>query len=354
MPTQTATEAVTEMTDRWKKRLITTVQWGLTLVAFWYVARSVSWRETLDLLAGIDAWILVAVAGITILEFGARFSQWWVLLNGIGNTPLSTVVRIDLVIKFINHIIPSKVSGHSIAPLVVRHYTASEWSDAVTVSGLKTGLYATLYGVVALCGLGLFVTRLPRGLAVVILLSTAMYAVVGLLVLLAGRRLELAGVLFARLERLVAAVPRIGERLAGLVGKLPSFTEESAARFRDLSSRPSVVVPYALGWAGTLMVFPGVRVALLLAGLGGSFTPIWLLPVVLVMAYSVTVLPLTPGGVGVAEASATLVLASLGVSEELAIAVVLVDRVFGVYLPAMLGAVPMADLDLATLLSSEQ
>lgn len=342
------------MTDRWKKRLITGLQWGLTLVAFWYVARGVSWRETLSLLAGVDLWVLVAVAGVTVLEFGARFSQWWVLLNGIGKTPLSTVVRIDLVIKFINHIIPSKVSGHSLAPLVVRHYTDSEWSDAVTVSGLKTGLYATLYGLVALVGLGLFVTRLPSGLAVVILLSTGLYAVVGILVLLAGRRLELAGALFGWLEGVVGRVPRVGSRLAGLVGKLPSFTEESAARFRDLSSRPGIVVPYALGWAGTLMVFPGIRVGLLLTALGGSFTPIWLLPVVLVMAYSVTVLPLTPGGVGVAEASATLVFVSLGVSEELAIAVVLVDRVFGVYLPALLGAVPMGDLDLATLLSSDR
>lgn len=342
------------MGSRRRKRLITAVQWGITLLAFWYVARGVSWRETLDLLAGVDPLILLAVAGITVLEFGARFSQWWVLLNAIAPTPLPTVIRIDLVIKFINHIIPSKVSGHSIAPLVVRHYTDSEWSDAVTVSGLKTGLYATLYGLVALAGLGLFVTRLPGGLAVVILLSTGLYAVVGILVLLAGRRLELAGTLFAWLEGVVARVPRIGSRLAGLVGKLPSFTEESAARFRDLSSRPSVVLPYALGWAGTLMVFPGARVALVLTGLGGSFTPIYLLPVVLVMAYSVTVLPLTPGGVGVAEASATLVFVSLGVSEELAIAVVLVDRVFGVYLPALFGAVPMVDLDLATLLAREE
>ncbi|MEF8784284.1 MAG: lysylphosphatidylglycerol synthase transmembrane domain-containing protein [Haloarculaceae archaeon] len=342
------------MTSRSRKRLLTAVQWGLTIVAFWYVARTVSWRNTLQLLVDIDPLILLAVGGVTVLEFGARFSQWWILLNALESTPLSTVIRIDLVIKFINHIIPSKVSGHSIAPVVVRHYTEIAWTEAVTISGLKTGLYATLYGLVALCGLGLFLARLPGGLTVVILLSTGLYAVVGVLVLFAGRRLELAGVLFARLERVAARVPRIGSQLAGLVGKLPTFTEDSAALFRDLSARPNVVVPYALAWAGTLMVFPGIRVGLLLTGLGGSFTPIWLLPVVLVMAYSVTVLPLTPGGVGVAEASATLVFVSLGVSEELAIAVVLVDRVFGVYLPALLGAIPMADLDLATLLSSEQ
>lgn len=342
------------MTNSRKQRLITALQWGVTIAAVWYVAREVSWRETLTLLAGVEAWILLAVALVTLLQFGMQFSQWWILLNALAPTPLSTVIRIDLVIKFINHIIPSKVSGHSIAPLVVRQYTATAWSDAVTVSGLKTGLYAICYGVAAFCGLVLFVRRLPGGLAIVILISSAMYAVVGLLVLLAGRRLELTSVLFARLERIVARVPRFGSRLAGMVGKLPSFTEESAAVFRDLSSRPTVVIPYAFAWVGSLLLFPGLRVALLLTGLGGSFTPLWLLPVVLVLAYSVTVLPLTPGGVGVAEASATLVFVSLGVSEEIAIAVVLVDRVFSVYLPALIGSVPMADLDLAALVSSEQ
>lgn len=341
------------MSER-RKRLLTLLQWGVMVAALWYVARGVSWRRSADLLAGVDPWILLAVVGVTVLQVLSQFSQWAVLLGAVTTTPLSTVVRIDLVIKFINHVIPSKVSGHSIAPLVVRHYTDATWADAVTVSGMKTGLYAALYGLVAFLGLVLFFDRLSGALAVVILLSTLLYAVVGVLVLLAGRRLELAGRLFALLEGLVGRVPRIGERLAGLVGKLPSFTEESAARFRAVSSRPTVVVPYALAWAGSLLVFPGIRVALLLTGLGGSFSPLIALPVVLVMAYSVTVLPLTPGGIGVAEASATFVFVSLGVSEELAVAVVLVDRVFGVYLPALVGAVPMGDIDLSTLLSAEE
>jgi len=341
------------MDARLRRYAVTALQWGVMGVAVWYVARSVAWRETLSLLAGIDPWILLAVAAVTGLQFCAQFGQWWTLLNAVSRTPLSTVVRLDLVIKFINHVIPSKVSGHSIAPLVVRHYTTLAWSDAVSVSGLKTGLYATLYGLFALAGLALFLPRLSGPLALVILLSTALYVGIGGLVLLAGRRLELAGALFGRLERTVAAIPRFGARLSALVGKLPSFTEESAARFRALSSRPGVVGPYALAWAGTLVVFPGLRVALVLTGLGGSFTPLYLLPLVLVMAYSVTILPLTPGGVGVAEASATFVLVSLGVSEELAVAVVLVDRVFGVYLPALAGAIPMGDLDLSSLLSGE-
>jgi uncharacterized membrane protein YbhN (UPF0104 family) len=161
--------------------------------------------------------------------------------------------------------------------------------------------------------------------------------------------MDVAGRLVGRLERLLGRVPRVGDRLAGLAGALPSFTDESAGVFRDLSARPGVVVPYALGWAGNLVVAPGLRVLLLLTALGGGFSPEPLLGVALVMAYSVTVLPLTPGGVGVAEASATAVLVGLGVAPELAAVAVLVDRTLGVYLPAVLGWVPAARLDFGEL-----
>jgi len=321
------------------------LKWAVALGAFWIVAREVPWRETLTRLADIDPAIVVAVIAVTVVEFGTRFSMWYALL-GIRETAFATAARIDLVIKFVNHVVPSKASGHSVAPVVIRHYTGREWTDAVTVAGLNTGLYAALYGTVALVGLLAVATRLPRGVAAVVALSVGLYLFAGATVLAAGRRLDAAGALLGRLEGAVARIPRVGARLAGLVAALPTFTDESAALFRRRSARPSVVVPYALGWAGTLMVVPGIRVWLLLGALGQSFAPLWLLPVALVTAYSVTVLPLTPGGVGVAEASATLVLVSLGVGEGAAAAVILLDRALGVYLPALLGWVPAARIDL--------
>lgn len=342
------------MTRKLKGRLITVFQWGLSLLAFWYVAREVSWDEILNLFSDTDPILFLAVAVITTLQLITTPCLWWVLLRNTKNTLFSAALRIDLVIKFINHIIPSKAAGHSIAPLVVKHYTNIEWSNAVTVSGLNTGLYAMLYGLVSLCGLLIFMTRLPNRVSIVILLSTGIYIGVGVLVFLAGYRLDFAGILFARIEHLVANIPQIGSRLAKLVGKLPSFTEESSILFRNLVSRLDVVILYSLAWVGTLVVFPGARVAVLISVLGGSFSPLWLLPIALVMAYSVTVLPLTPGGIGVAEASATLVLVSLGVSQEIAVAVVLVDRVFGAYIPALLGAVPAAGFDLTTFITNEQ
>jgi uncharacterized protein (TIRG00374 family) len=342
-------------TGRWRgrKRLLSAIQWAVAIGAFWYVARGVDWATAATELAAVPSGVVLAVLGITALEFGSRFGMWHALLWGRAGVSLRTTARIDLTIKFINHVIPSKASGHSIAPLVIRHYTDSDWPEAVSIAGLNTGLYATLYGVVALAGLAAFAPRLAPGWLLVIALSTGVYLAAGAVVLLAGHRLDIAGTLIGRLEGLLGRVPKVGERLGGLAAALPTFGADTAAVFRERSGRPGVLVGYALGWAGTLMVFPGLRVWLLLDALGAAITPVVLLPVVLVTAYSVTVLPLTPGGVGVAEASTTAVFVALGVAPEVAAVVVLVDRVLGVYLPAALGWFPVATLDLPELLASE-
>lgn len=347
---QSSTESASRGRN-WRKTTLNIVQWAVALGAFWYVARDVDWQATLAELGTLGPLVIVGVLVVTTLEFGSRFSMWFALLNGRKKTGFVITARIDLVIKFINHVVPSKASGHSVAPLILRYYTGIDWSEAVSIAGLNTGMYAALYGLVALVGLAAFAAQLTGGWLVVIFLSTGIYLAAGGLILLAGRRMDVAGQLASRLGRLLGWIPRIGDRLAGVVGTLPSFTADSAGVFRVLSTRPSVIVPYILGWAGTLMVFPALRVWLVLTALGGEFSPVILLPVVLVMAYSVTVLPLTPGGVGVAEASATAVFVSLGVAPELAPVVILVDRLFGVYLPALLGWLPAANIDIPDVLT---
>lgn len=345
-------QAQREKLSQLKQFSLKILKYGIALGAFAYVFQEIDHQRILTLLSSLDIVVLATIVVITILEFGSRFSSWYVLLNGKHKTRFLTVVYIDLVVKSINHIVPSKASGHSVAPLVIRHYTDTGWPEAVSIAGLNTALYAILYGTITLIGSVFFATRLSHGLFLVIVLSTAMYLTIGIVVLLAGRRLDSVSVVFSRLQISIKRLPAVGEKAASLVSKLPSFTSESAALFRDLSANPAVVIPYALAWAGTLMIFSGLRVWLLFEELGSTFTPAWLLPLVLVMAYSVTILPLTPGGIGIAEASATLVFVSLGVSEEVAIAAILIDRSLGVYLPAFLGWFPLMNLNLTDMINS--
>ncbi|HET7323894.1 MAG TPA: flippase-like domain-containing protein, partial [Halococcus sp.] len=181
-------------------------------------------------------------------------------------------------------------------------------------------------------------------LALVLFLSTVLYLAAGVVVLFAGIHLDAMDTLIGRLTA-VEGVPVFGTRLAELVEKLPEFTAASATSFEELSRDSGVIVRYAVGWAGTMVCAPGLRVWLLLTALGVDFEPAILLPVYLLMAYSVTLLPLTPGGIGVTEATATAVFVALGVPSAVIVPVVFVDRFLGVYLPALVGWYPSLRMD---------
>jgi uncharacterized membrane protein YbhN (UPF0104 family) len=334
------------VTDRTGARLLRLGRALLALAALAWLVGEFDLGQAAALLTALDPLVLVAIAGLTAVEFASRFGMWYALLNDRWGTAFGTVARADLVIKFVNHLVPSKAAGHSVAPLVLRHYAALTWPEAVTIAGLNTALYGVLYGVGAVVGVALVGSALPGGLLVVVGLSVALYLGAGTLFLLAGRNLEATAGPLDRLDAALARLPVVGERVAGLLTRAAGATAESAALFRERSGKASVVGPYALGWAGTILVVPGLRTILLLGAVGATLTPLWLVPFALIVAYSVTVLPLTPGGVGVAEVSATLVFVALGVPESAAVAVVLLDRAVGVYLPALLGWLPAARIDL--------
>ncbi|PSP45894.1 hypothetical protein BRC60_11465, partial [Halobacteriales archaeon QH_1_68_42] len=197
---------------------VSVLQWLLALGAFWYVIRGVDWGATAAALGDLSSLVVAAVLAVTALEFCARFAMWYVLVNGLVDASLATTARVDLVIKFVNHVVPSKAAGHSVAPLVLRHYTGVEWSDAVGLAGVNTGLYAALYGATALSSVAYFgplTGRLSGGWLLVLVFSTGIYVAAGALVLLTGRRMDVAGRLVARLEGTLRQVPRIGDRLAG-------------------------------------------------------------------------------------------------------------------------------------------
>lgn len=327
------------------------IQYLLVIVALAWITSQIEWGKTASLLVRIDPPILVAILFVTGLEFVARFSVLNALLNGRHRTSFFTAARINLVVKYVNNLLPSRAAGRSLVPFAIYHYADHNWTESISIAGLSTGLHAILYGLVAVIGLVIFADQLPHGILAVLALSTALYVTIGVAVLTAGRRLDAASGLAAPVSGRLTGLPVIGERLDGLLDRLPSFTRDASIVFKDLLSNPRVLSVYLLSWVGTLMVFPGIRVWLLLTGLGESFTPVVLLPVVLVTAYSVTLLPLTPGGVGIAEASATIVFVALGVPEAVVVPIVLFDRFLGMYLPALLGWFPMMELDLSNLIS---
>jgi len=334
-----------------RKRVLTAAKLLVGLALLAWVLSSVDWSTLRGNLARLDAWVLAAIVLVTLLEFGTRFAMWHALLGGVGQRSVRTVAEVDLSIKFINHVVPSKAAGHAVAPLVLRHFADLEWSDAVGIAGSNTALYSLFYGLIAIVGLAVFAFELPLWLLVGIAASTGLYLLGATAIWATG-----FGVGTQSGQRLLAistSVPLVGSFLDRAIGALPSIAGPARDRFQATVTDPRIAIEYALAMAGTIAIFPAIRVGLLLAAFGEPFEPAVFLPIALVTAYSLTIMPITPGGVGVAEFSALYVFLALGVPEAAIVSAILIDRFLGVYLPAFVGWLPMMNVDLGSLLHGD-
>ncbi|MFW5973954.1 MAG: polyprenyl diphosphate synthase [Natrialbaceae archaeon] len=266
--------------------------------------------------------------------------------SAISNGPTRSV---DLIVNFVNQLLPSRLTGRLAAPFVLRSKLGISYADATAVSGVHTALYALLYGLVATVGLAFAVGRLSIGLAGVLALSIGLYLLAGAAVLAAGTNLERLDWVFGGMTHLLGYLPRVGDSLAARAESAVTFTADATEAFRTVALDPGVWVRYAAGWTVAMVLVPGARVILLFAGFGVALEPAALVPIYLVMAYSVTLLPLTPGGFGVTEATTTAVFVALGVPSAAIVPIVFVDRFLGVYLPALAGWYPSLGIDRASL-----
>jgi hypothetical protein len=326
---------------------VTAGQYALALAALSWVFTQIDVSRALDLLARVDAPTVAALLGVSALGLLARFYTWKATMDPLQGVSLRAAGSTDLVVNFVNQLLPSRLSGRVAAPFVVRARTGMDYADAAAVSGVHTGMYALFYGGTALVGLAVAVPRLSPGLVALLALSTGLYLVAGGVVVLAGTNLTLLDRLIDGLAALLQRVPLVGPALADRREGALEFTEASTVASRELYGSPGLWIRYGVGWAVALVLAPGVRVLLLLWALGSGFEPALLLPLYLVAAYSVTLVPLTPGGIGVTEATATAVFVALGVPAEVVVPVVVVDRFLGVYLPALAGWYPSFRMDLA-------
>lgn len=334
---------------RLRRVLGTAVRYGVGLAAVGWLLRQVEYDRLVAVLGDLRPATVALLLAVTLVGLAGRFSMWYVLMNRLGDTTVRAAASTDLVVNFINQLLPSRLSGRAAAPFVVRCETGIVGSDAVAVAGVHTGLYAVCYGLFAALGLLAALGRLSPGILLLLGSSTLLYFVAGAFVLLVGANLTAVDRFVGALARAFERAPRIGARLAGLVRSAPDFTGASAAAFRTLSTDPRSVVPYVLGWLVAMVLSPGLRVWLLFEALGVGFEPVALLPLFLLAAYSVTLLPLTPGGIGVTEATATVAFVSLGVPAAAVVPVVFIDRFLSVYLPALAGWYPSLRLDLSSL-----
>lgn len=318
----------------------TAAQYAIAIASLVWLLTQIDLVEVWALVVRLDLKVVLVLLGVTVVGLAGRFDTWYVLIGRIQPASYREAASVDLVVNFVNQLLPSRLSGRVAAPFVLKRHTGMSLSDATAIAGLHTAMFAMWYGLTAALGLVVVFPRLSVPLVLVLGLSTGLYLLAGVLVLLGGANLTLFDRLLVGFQTLLGSVPLVGESLAARAEGIVGFTADSTARFRNLVVIPRVWLRYGAGWAIKHLVASGLRVWLLFGAFGASVEPAILLPLYLVAAYSVTLLPLTPGGIGITEATATVVFVALGVPGEVAASAIFLDRFLGVYLPALAGWYP--------------
>lgn len=328
------------------RRLIHVLQVALAVVALGWLLAKMDVSEVRTLLRMVSGETLIGIVAISMAALAPRFWLWLVLIDRGPERRFVKAGYVDLTVNLVNQFLPSRITGTSVAPVVVRRCFSIGWDRATAIAGAYTALYALGYGLVALGGFVALVGRVEWPILAVVALATAGYLAMGTTLLGIGVRMERAEWLSASLGVIAGALPLLALEKDAVESTVTRFAADTGDAFREVVSNRRRVL---LFWAvlGLFLLVPGIRVALLLADIDALIEPTVLIPLYIVAAYSVTVLPLTPGGIGISEVSATLVLMALGVPEAVAIPVVVTDRVLGVYGPALLGIYPAMRLNLA-------
>jgi len=311
---------------------------GICGIAWLVVQTDVAALQTV--VFDLDLSTILLLVAMSVFGVLAMIYSWYALFitfRPVGFLDISDVVLVNY---FVGQLVPSNVSALALMPLLTGIVTDVRTSVSTGVVAAHTALYAILYALVGGIGLLFVLPNLSISLRVVILLSVGMYAALAVMIVVFTYRYTM----FSRLaDRIIPSLlgldKRFGDRFEG-------FGNETRASIEAIFRNEATVFRFAIAWAIGMMFVPAVRFYLIMGASTNATVSALLFPLYIVTSYSITVIPITPGGIGVAELNATFVFTALGFSAEVVVAAVLIDRFLGIYLPSLLGGIRSLSFDI--------
>jgi putative heme transporter len=286
-------------------------------------------RRAVDVLNDVQpAWLVVGVV-LEILSVACFARLTWTLLPPESRPSMPTAIRITLSTLGLSHVIPGgTAAGTSLGYRLLTNAGASgpEAAFAIATQGLGSALVLN-----AVLWAGLVVSIPLRGF-------NPLY---GTAAILGGLLLATVGVAIVLATRGEDRVISLSCRIAG---HLPFVDEDTVAgalrrvaeQLRELMRRPRVLLQ-ATAWAAANWILDMAALAVFLAAFGAT-VPIDGLVVSYGVAFVLAAIPITPGGLGVVEATLTAGLVGFGVPRDQALVGVVAYRVANFWLPIPAGA----------------
>jgi uncharacterized protein (TIRG00374 family) len=308
----------------------------LLVVEYLVVPELVGASKDLYLLGTINAgWVVAGVAleGISLFCYAVLTKV--LLPHGSFKPTLSRLFRIDLSAAAVAHVIPAGTLGT--AALGYKLFTTEGISgnDATVMMAAK-GIGSTVV-LNVLLWVSLIVSIPLAGFqpiyATVAIIGSIVLALVALLVYGVTHGAGLA-------SRVLRAV---GDRIPGLSGEKIEAGVLAAARSFSLLARDKRVMAWALLWASLNWLLDAASLWCFVAAFGHRANPVELFA-----AYGIAnvagALPVSPGGLGVVDSIAPLLLVGFGVTRSVATLGVLGWRLVNFWLPIPTGAAAFVSL----------
>lgn len=272
-------------------------------------------------------WLSAAI----VLEALALFTYALLTRRLLPETapPIGVLFRIDLATTAVSHVIPGGTAGSAglgYRLLTERGVLGRDTAFAMATQGLGSAVVLNL-----LLWLSLVISIPLAGAHGVYLLV----ALIGMLAMLAISALVYG---LTRGEESAAQFVRwIGRKLPRVnADQLEASVRHIGDRLRDLW-RNGGVLREAIGWAAANWLLDAACLWCFLAALGQYVDPV-LLFAAYGVANVVAVIPVTPGGLGVVETTAILLLGASGVPPSVATLGVIGWRLVNFWLPIPIGA----------------
>lgn len=317
------------------------VQYAIGLIALVWFVSQLSVAGVVGLLHSLSIGSILLLIAVTVGGQIFMYLLWHLLFVSFQPTSFADTARVSLASNFVNVTVPSRVPALVLNPLIIRHHTGLNSTAAVTVTFVHTLLFAGLYALVATVGLVVAATHLSLKTFVFLAIAIGVYALAALLGIISLIELNTLSELIVRARRASPFDIQISNKNSWN----KSITGDIREQVISLLTNWHVLSLFTLIWLCGLVLPSGIRVGVLFFISGYEFTPIWLLPAVVVTTYSVTILPVSVGGIGVAEITASILFVSLGYPIDVVAPIILLDRLLGKYIPGVIGFVPAMSVD---------
>ncbi|MGC8512489.1 MAG: RdgB/HAM1 family non-canonical purine NTP pyrophosphatase [Acidimicrobiales bacterium] len=305
------------------------------LIEYLVVPQLAGPRKVIHLISEVNPLLLLAGVGLeaaAILAYGRLTAS---ILPSASRLRFWTIVRIEVTTLSVSHCTP----GGSAAGTALGY-------RLMTQSGVQSGDAGFVLGAQ---GIGSAVV-LNVILWVALIVSIPVWGFSALYLLAAGVGVVLLGLSAALVYALTKGEQRVGELIERLALKAP-FINATALRkaFGNLATRLAVfgehrdVMGRALMWASLNWLLDAGSLFVFVGAFGH-----WVNPDGLLVAYGLAnvlaVIPVTPGGLGVIEATLTTLLVGFGTQRGVATLGVLVYRLFNFWAPIPLGGITYLSL----------